>query len=30
MCDFVPRDDGKSGTLTTVLKDNLVIEYEET
>lgn len=29
MSDFVPRIDGKSGTLTTVFKDNLVLEYEE-
>lgn len=26
MCDLIPRDDGKTGTITTVQKDNLILE----
>ena len=29
MQDFVARVDGKSGTLTSVLKENLIAEYED-
>lgn len=29
MSEYVPRIDGKSGTLTTVTKDNYILEYVE-
>lgn len=29
MSSFFPRKDGKCGTLTSVLKDNMVLEYED-
>lgn len=29
MQDYIPRTDGKCGTLTTVEKDNYVLVYEE-
>ena len=29
MCDFVPREDGKAGTITSVQKDNLIAEYND-
>jgi len=29
MQDYIPRTDGKLGTLTTVEKDNYVLVYEE-
>lgn len=29
MQDFVARVDGKSGTLTSVQKDNLIAEYDD-
>lgn len=29
MSEYVPRIDGKPGTLTTVTKDNYILEYVE-